>query len=73
MPNETSVDFYSHGVIRMNMCFPNGKVDCRHCRFCRFREPYALFQCILTDEFIEKYDLDTRHPHCPVEIQDAPF
>ena len=73
MARENSVDFYTTGVIRMNIHFPNGMADCRHCRFCRFREAFNTYQCSLTDDFMEKYDLDMRHPNCPVELHDTPF
>ena len=42
----------------MRVCFPHGKADCRHCPFIRHREAFGLYQCALTDELIEKYELD---------------
>ena len=73
MEHDDYVDFYTVGMVKMRMHFPHGKADCRHCPFIRFRDPLALYQCILTDELIEKYQLDERNQHCPVELQDTPF
>lgn len=71
--HDDAVDFYTVGIVHMRLCFPHGKADCRHCRFLRFREHLNLYQCSLTEEWIEKYELDQRHQHCPVEIPDTPF
>lgn len=73
MEHDQSIDFYTEGMVKMRVYFPHGKADCRHCRFCRFREPFNIYQCSLTDVFIEKLDLDTRNPFCPIEIQETPF
>jgi hypothetical protein len=73
MEHDNYVDFYTHGVVRMNVHFPHGKADCRHCRFCRYREPFNLYQCSLTDEYIEKAELEERNQFCPIEIEETPF
>ena len=73
MEHDQSVEFYAEGLVKMRIVFPHGKVDCRHCRFCRHREAFGVFQCVLTDDYIEKYDLDTRSIHCPVELAETPF
>lgn len=73
MEHDQSVEFYTVGMVKMRICFPHGKADCRHCRFLRHREALGLFQCGLTDEWIEKYELDERGSQCPVEIQETPF
>lgn len=73
MEHDESVEFYAEGMVKMRICFPHGKVDCRHCRFCRYKDAFNLYQCLLTDEYIEKYQLDSRGTACPVEIQDAIF
>lgn len=73
MEHDNSVDFYAEGMVKMRICFPHGKVDCRHCRFIRYRDPLGLYQCALTDELIEKYQLDKQGDMCPVELQETPF
>ena len=73
MEHDQSVEFYTDGLVKMRVYFPHGMVDCRHCHFCRDREYRGLFQCVLTDDYIERYALDERHPNCPIEIQETPF
>ena len=67
------IDFYAECVVAFKIYFPHGKVDCRHCRFCSYRDAFGTYQCRLTEALIEKKDLDTRHFECPVQIPDAPF
>lgn len=71
--SDNSVEFYAEGYLHMRVNFPHGKADCRHCRFIRYREPLGLFQCLLTEEFIERYELDGRHIFCPISFDDTPF
>lgn len=73
MEHDNAVDYYAEGVVHMRICFPHGKADCRHCRFIRFLEPYGLYKCQLTDELVEKYELDQRNEHCPVILNETPF
>lgn len=73
LEHDNSVEFYSECLVKMRVCFPHGKVDCRHCPFIRHREAFVLFQCALTEELIEKYELDQRGHMCPVELQETPF
>lgn len=73
MEHDQSVDFYTEGLVKLRIWFPHGRVDCRHCRFCRYRDAFGIFQCSLTDVFIEKAELDNRAQFCPIEIQDTPF
>lgn len=73
MEHDNEVLYYAEGVVHMRICFPHGKADCRHCRFVRFLEPQGLFKCLLTDELIEKYELDQRNEQCPVMLQETPF
>lgn len=67
------VEFYAEGTLHMRVHFPHGKTDCRHCRFLRHREAINLYQCVLTEELIEKYELDGRHIFCPINFDEAPF
>lgn len=73
MEHDESVEYYAVGVVKMRICFPHGKADCRHCRFIRYRDALGLYQCTLTDELIEKHQLDDRGRECPVEMQETPF
>ena len=67
------VDFYAEGTAKITVFFPHGRADCRHCRFIRHREALGIYQCVLTDELIEKYELDKRGLECPVEFAETPF
>ena len=73
MEHDQSVEFYTKGTVKMPIYFPHGKADCRHCHFCRHREAFDIFQCALTEEYIEKYELDERGINCPVELAETPF
>ena len=73
MDSEHSVEFYAKATLKMPVFFPHGKADCRHCRFCRFRDAFGLYQCSLTDGLVEKYELDGRHMECPIEFEEVPF
>lgn len=65
---ENRVDFYTEGIARFPVYFPNGKTSCRYCRFCWYKEAFGLYVCRLTDEYIEKADLNTRNRLCPIEF-----
>lgn len=73
MEHDQSVEFYTEALVKMRIYFPHGRVDCRHCRFCGYREPFNLYQCKLTEAYMEKSELDERNIFCPIEIQEAPF
>ena len=67
--------WYTYGVAHVPVSFPEGKADCRHCRFVRFMEPYRLYRCALltTENLIEPSKLDELHPLCPIEWAETPF
>ena len=71
--HDNCVEFYTIGMVKMRLPFPHGKVDCRHCRFLKYREAIGLFQCALTDVLIEKIHIDERNEFCPVELDETPF
>lgn len=73
MEHDNEVLYYAEGVVHMRICFPHGKADCRHCRFVRFLEPLGLFKCQLTEDLIERCDLDDRPKTCPVILNDEKF
>ena len=71
--SDTGADFYAQGTAIFKVYFPEGKVDCRHCTFCRYSEPFNLYRCNLTDAFIEKQDLNRRHINCPIQFDKPEF
>ena len=73
MEHDQAVDYYAEGMVKLRICFPHGKVDCRHCRFIRYMDAFGLYRCVLTDALVEKHDLDQRNDLCPVELNQTPF
>lgn len=67
------VNWYTEGIARFAVYFPEGNTDCRHCPFCRYNEAFHTYRCLLTEEYIEKYDLDKRNRLCPIEFEETPF
>lgn len=53
--------------------------DCRDdlkrrcCRFCRLDKGFGTYACALTEEYLEKPDLDGRGRQCPVVLEATPF
>jgi hypothetical protein len=62
----SGVNFYAKGEARFYVYFPHGKVDCRHCPFLGNVEHINLHKCRLTEALVERYELDERHPLCPI-------
>lgn len=73
MEHDDFVDYYAKGTASFPVFFPHGKVDCRHCNFIRYKEPFNIYQCVLTDALVEKNDLTYRHQLCPIEFEESPF
>lgn len=71
--HKQSVTMYAHGVASFDVFFPEGHADCRHCQFCRYNEPFNLFKCVLTHDYIEKSALNHRHQNCPIKLDEVPF
>lgn len=71
MEHDNSVLWYTPGVLRMPVYFPQNKCDCRHCiRFCRPIEGRGLFRCSLLEVTIDLDQLDSRHPECPIDFSE---
>lgn len=71
--NESSVLFYAKGTLVYDVFFPEGHVDCRHCPYCWYSEPFGLFRCRITNGFIEKNELNRLHDNCPIQFEETPF
>ena len=69
----TGVDWYAETAICFTEYFPEGRVCCRVCRFCRHNQSFGTYSCLLTEEYLEKSDLDSRGRQCPAVLQDTPF
>ena len=66
----TGVEFYAKGIASFPVYFPHGKEDCRHCPFLGNVEHINLHKCRLTEALVEKYELDQRHPLCPITMDE---
>ena len=70
---DRACDWYTCGEARFPVYFPEGMADCRHCPFCRYLEDFRVYRCRLTDDYIERQDLDGRHRRCPIVFDETPF
>lgn len=68
-----SVFMYAKGTAIFDVYFPDGKADCRHCQYCSYNEPFKLFKCKLTSDYIETADINRRHPNCPISFEETQF
>lgn len=61
---------YAHGVATFDVYFPDGRADCRHCPYCRYYEAFANYRCVLTNDYIERTELNRRHVNCPITMEE---
>ena len=66
----SKVEWYTKGTATIDVFFPEGKADCRHCEFHRYVEAYKTYHCALTNIYIDVTELSTKPPHCPVTIEE---
>lgn len=72
-PSYGGVKWYTEGIARFAVYFPEGEACCNTCPFCRSREGFDNYRCALTDVFIHRADLKQRHPVCPIEFPETEF
>ena len=70
---KNGVDWYTKTTVCFTEYFPEGRVCCRCCRFCRLDKGFGTYACALTEEYLEKPDLDGRGRQCPVVLEATPF
>lgn len=68
MSKQKGVRFYVEGICHMSVYFPEGLADCRHCRFCKYNKDFQTYKCMLTDDYIDKVDLNKRGRACPITL-----
>ena len=49
---DNGVSFYTKGIIRLSVNFPENEVKCQYCKFCRPEGELKRFWCRLTNEMI---------------------
>lgn len=67
------VQWYTQTTIAFDEYFPEGRVCCRVCRFCRYDKNFGAFSCMITNECLERENLDGRGKDCRVQLPDTPF
>ena len=68
------VKWYTEGIARFAVYFPEGECNCRNCPHCYFREGFGNYRCALLEGvYIQKHELDDRHPICPIEFMQTEF
>lgn len=64
-----SVKWYTPGMLRWEIHFPEGQVQCQWCPLCRSRESLKRHECILTGEYLV-YPFDGIGGSCPLEFKE---
>ena len=70
---KSGVSWYTRVTMRFDYFFPEGLADCRHCDFCTYSENFQTYRCRLTNEFVDKSQLNSRGQMCPAVFDDTPF
>lgn len=68
MKYANGIEFYVIADAHIKVPFPEGFLDCRHCPFRKYEPGFETFRCKLTDEFLEKSNLNERGKMCPCEF-----
>lgn len=59
------VGWYSHGIAKVDIYFPEGEICCQWCRFCR-PDDMGRYWCRLSNEMIYN-PKNGRGQDCPIE------
>lgn len=62
------VTYFTNGEIRLVVHFPENKVMCRYCPFCRSEGDLGRFWCRLNNNMIYNPNVPELPEHCLVEI-----
>lgn len=63
------IRYYTRGIARVGVSFPENRVVCEYCRFCRADAAFGRAWCQLTGDMLYM-PKDTRGEDCPIEIMD---
>lgn len=61
------VDYYTKGTAVVRVCFPENRVVCQWCPFCRNEDSLRRWKCLLTGEYLV-YPFTSRGEGCPIEL-----
>lgn len=70
MAKVNAVTFYTSGVLKIPVYFPNGEQECRWCRFLRYDEGCHRHQCTISREYLMYPDTEVGLD-CPIDFQPA--
>ena len=59
--------YYTTGVATVVVNFPEDRVVCQWCPYCRNEDSLKRWKCLLTDEYLV-YPFQGRGNECPVEF-----
>ena len=65
---EGGVKYYTFGTIKMEIGFPEDKICCRWCRFCRDEKTVDRHWCRLTNDIL--YNISLRGDKCPIKFKE---
>lgn len=66
---EHGVEFYTHGHATVPVHFPENRVVCQYCPYCRNEDSLKRWKCLLTGEYL-LYPFDCRGNDCPVILDE---
>ena len=67
---ERGVSYYTHGVVSVDVPFPEDKTVCQWCPFCRNEDSLKRHKCQITGEYLP-YPLTSRGNMCPVVFEET--
>lgn len=70
MTLKSGVTHYETRYAIVPIHFPDGKIVCSGCRFCRSDEALRRFRCLLTDDILYRPVTETG-ARCPVRTEDG--
>lgn len=62
------VDYYLKAEIVTNIAFPEGKVKCQYCKYCRAESDLKRFWCRIEDRLIYNPFAEGLPEFCPANI-----
>lgn len=65
---KNGVDYYLVGTIETKVFFPEGKIKCQHCKYCRAEGDLKRFWCRIADRMIYNPFAEGLPEFCSVKI-----
>ena len=63
------VGYYTWGIARISIPFPEDMTQCQWCPFCRNEDSLKRHKCLLTQEFLP-YPFTGRGNECPITFEE---